>query len=157
MVRVPHMKSRGCRFKYFEEMNSGHLKGAGHLLVWGINNRKALIGTLATGCLIGVAIYRWPLNKGSMYINNNKLYINFSFAIFIKSLQIIIGTCLCLSSILGLGSFLFLLPSNPKSFNMSFSTTSLSNMSRRICCTDISSLRSSSYSIPVRKKNNRNV
>lgn len=39
MVRVPHMKSRGCRFKYFEEMNSGHLKGAGHLLVWGINNR----------------------------------------------------------------------------------------------------------------------
>ena len=38
---------------------------------------------------------------------------------------------------------------------MSFSTTSLSNMSRRICCTDISSLRSSSYSTPARKQKPR--
>ena len=62
-------------------------------------------------------------------------------------------TCLCRSSILGLGSFFFLLPSNPKSFKISFSTTFLSNMSLSICWTDISSWRSSSYSAPTSNMN----
>jgi len=38
------------------EMDSGHLKGAGHLIEVK-EKRKALIRTLITGCLIGVTIY----------------------------------------------------------------------------------------------------